>query len=46
VFARDSQIYLLVMASKALSSEIHSRSSAVFNVYMAGINHALSPDDG
>jgi elongation factor 1-gamma len=43
VFARDSQIYLLALGSEALSQEIHSRTHAAFNSYMAGINQALSP---
>jgi glutathione S-transferase len=44
VFARDSQIYLLALSSKALSAEIHSRTRDAFEVYLAGINRALSPD--
>lgn len=44
VFARDSQIYLLALGSEALSSEIHSRTRDAFNLYMAGIDQALSPD--
>jgi glutathione S-transferase len=44
VFARDSQIYLLALASKAISAEIHSRMRDTFEVYLAGINRALSPD--
>ena len=44
VFARDSQIYLLALASKAISTEIHSRMRDTFEVYLAGINRALSPD--
>ena len=44
VFARDSQIYLLALTSKAMSTEIHSRMRETFEVYLAGINRALSPD--
>jgi len=44
VFARDSQIYLLALASKAISAEIHSRMRDTFEVYMTGINRTLSPD--
>ena len=44
VFARDSQIYLLALASKTMSAEIHSRMRDTFEVYLAGINRALSPD--
>ena len=44
VFARDSQIYLLALGSDALSAEIHLRARDAFNLYLAGINQALSPD--
>jgi glutathione S-transferase len=44
VFARDSQIYLLSLVSRTVSSEIHSRMRDAFAVYLAGINQALSPD--
>jgi glutathione S-transferase len=44
VFARDSQIYLLSLASAKLTAEIHSRMRDGFAVYMGGINQALSPD--
>jgi glutathione S-transferase len=44
VFARDSQIYLLALTSKAMSTEIHSRMRDTFEVYLAGIDRALSPD--
>jgi glutathione S-transferase len=44
VFARDSQIYLLALASKGMSTEIHSRMCDTFEVYLAGINRALSAD--
>ena len=43
VFARDSQIYLLSLVSGKLTTEIHSRMRDGFAVYLAGINHALSP---
>ena len=43
VFARDSQIYLLALGSKSISSEIHSRMRDAFDVYLSGINRALSP---
>jgi len=44
VFARDSQIYLLALGSEALSTEIHSRMSDAFAVYLSGINQALLPN--
>lgn len=44
VFARDSQIYLLSLASRKLTMEIHSRMRDGFAVYLGGINQALSPD--
>jgi glutathione S-transferase len=44
VFARDSQTYLLSLVSGTVSPEIHSRMRDGFNVYLAGINQALSPD--
>jgi glutathione S-transferase len=44
VFARDSQIYLLALGSRALSAEIHSRTRDAFRSYLAGINQALLPD--
>jgi elongation factor 1-gamma len=44
VFARDSQIYLLALTGKAMAAEIHSRMCGTFEVYLAGINRALSPD--
>ena len=43
VFARDSQVYLLALANESISAEIHSRMRDAFDVYMAGINQALSP---
>jgi glutathione S-transferase len=43
VFARDSQIYLLALTSKTISTEIHSRMRDTFEIYLAGINRALSP---
>src|SRR5713226_1151790 len=43
VFARDSQIYLLALGSKAMSAEIHSRMRGTFSSYLAGIEQALSP---
>jgi glutathione S-transferase len=43
IFARDSQIYLLALGSKALSAEIHSRARDAFDVYLAAIDLALSP---
>lgn len=44
VFARDAQIYLLALGNGSLSAEIHSRARDGFNVYMSGINEALSPN--
>jgi elongation factor 1-gamma len=44
VFARDSQIYLLALSSKAMSAEIHSRVRDAFGAYLSGIDRALSPD--
>ncbi len=44
LFARDSQIYLLALGSKAMSAEIHSRMRDAFGVYLSGIDRALSPD--
>src|SRR5271163_1100465 len=44
VFARDSQIYLLALASGAVTSEIHARARDSFAVYAGGINQALEPD--
>ena len=46
VFARDSQIYLLALASGFLSEEIYDRARDAFAVYMAGINSALSAGRG
>jgi elongation factor 1-gamma len=43
-FARDSQIYLLALGSKAMSVEIHSRAHNAFGAYLSGIDRALSPD--
>jgi elongation factor 1-gamma len=44
VFARDSQIYLLALSSKALTLEIHARMRDAFDIYLSGIDRALSPD--
>jgi glutathione S-transferase len=44
VFARDSQIYLLALGSKAMSAEVHSRARDAFGVYLSGIDRALSPN--
>jgi elongation factor 1-gamma len=44
VFARDSQIYLLSLVSGTVSAEIHSRMREAFNIYVGGINEALSPN--
>jgi elongation factor 1-gamma len=44
VFARDSQIYLLALASGAMTSEIHARAHDSFAVYAGGIDRALEPD--
>jgi glutathione S-transferase len=43
VFARDSQIYLLALASGTASAEIHSRARDGFRAYVGGINQALAP---
>jgi glutathione S-transferase len=44
VFARDSQIYLLALGSKAMSVEVHSRVGEAFGVYLSGMDRALSRD--
>ncbi|MBV8136294.1 MAG: glutathione S-transferase family protein, partial [Deltaproteobacteria bacterium] len=44
--ARDSQIYLLALASGSLSEEIYQRTRDAFAVYMSGINSALSAGRG
>jgi glutathione S-transferase len=46
VFARDSQLYLLALASGSLSEEIYHRTHEAFAVYMAGVNSALSAGRG
>src|SRR5271170_1910181 len=38
VFARDAQIYLLSLASRTVTPEIHSRARDGFAAYAAGIN--------
>lgn len=44
VFARDSQLYLLALASGELSSEVHARAADAFATWLGGIERALTPD--
>lgn len=44
VFARDSQIYLLSLITRTVSTDTHARARDAFAVYAAGIDQALSQD--
>ncbi len=43
VFARESQIYLLSLASGSVPVDIHLRAQEAFGTYLAGIERALTP---
>lgn len=44
VFARDSQIYLLAMASGEVEPDVHARAREAFGTYLGGVERALAPD--
>src|SRR5215471_16749881 len=43
VFARDSQIYLLVLSAGTVDAPIHARAKEAFAIYASGLEQALSP---
>ena len=45
VFARESQVYLLSLASTEITQETYERTSSAFTGYMSAIERALDPDE-
>ena len=43
VFARDSQIYLLSLASNEVTADIHASVKDSFSIYLTGMERALAP---
>ena len=43
VFARDSQIYLLALRDRSVTTELHARVQESFQSYLSGIEQALMP---
>jgi elongation factor 1-gamma len=46
VFARDSQIYLLALSDGTIDQAIHARAKQAFAIYAAGLEQALSSQQG
>ena len=46
VFARDTQTYLLALLSGTVNEAIHARATQAFQIYMSGLERALSPGRG